>query len=119
MLHKLKKALADAQTGQGSYGPNYDGNMLAASIQGLIAQLSSSAQEQAGTEPDMDNVGRGLEGLPQPYAGAVVLLETIAQCGAIAFDETGAPTPNRELCLRFAGELRVAGNKQGSPTYQD
>jgi hypothetical protein len=54
-------------------------------------------------------IGIDLDGMPQPYAGAIVLLETIAQCGALAFFADGSATPNHELCLRFAGELREAG----------
>lgn len=167
MLHDLKKALAAAKTGQGSYGPNYDGNKLAASIEELIKQMSSSVEEvyqfkkkqvtswsteshafltalaaspeggaydyrtlyttpsgvfkeRAGIDPDLRSVGRNLDDMPQPYAGAVVLLETIAQCGATAFDEMGTPTPNRELCLRFASELRTEGlARKSNPVYQD
>jgi hypothetical protein len=167
MLHDLKQALASARTGHGSYGPNYDGNKLAASIEALIAQLSSSVEEvyqfkkkdvsnwsteshaflvalaasaeggaydyrtlyttpsgvfkeRAGLDPDMKTVGRNLDDMPQPFAGAIVLLETIAQCGATAFDEMGTPTPNRALCLRFAGELRTEGlARKASPVYQD
>lgn len=52
-----------------------------------------------------DHVGRDMEGIVQPYAGAIVLLETIAECGAIAFID-GQRTMNSELCRRFASELR-------------
>lgn len=60
-------------------------------------------EDLSSTEP----VGLNLEGVPQPFAGAIVLLETIAQTGATSFID-GKPTPNRELCLRFASELRAA-----------
>lgn len=70
---------------------------------------------------DTRDVGRDLDNVPQPYAGAVVLLETIAQCGAIAFDGMGNPTPNRELCQRFADELRTEGKARAAATqvFQD
>lgn len=155
MLHDLKQALAAAKTGHGSYGPNYDGNKLAASVESLIALMSGHIVEvhqfklkhstSWSTEPydflaalaasedsgrydfrtlysspagvfakqdrlsDTSTVGKDLGNVPQPYSGAVVLLETIAQCGATAFDGMGNPTPNRELCLRFANELRTEG----------
>ena len=155
MLHDLKQALAAAKTGQGSYGPNYDGNKLAASIESLIRMLDVHIEEvyqfklkhstSWSTEPyaflaalaagedsglydfrtlyttpagvfakkdelsDTSTVGKDLGNVPQPFSGAIVLLETIAQCGATAFDGMGNPTPNRELCLRFASELRTEG----------
>lgn len=59
--------------------------------------------------PDTSHVGRDLGGMPQPFAGAVVLLETIAECGAIAFFDDGTRTPNSELCQKFAEDLRMAG----------
>lgn len=169
MLHDLKQALAAAKTGQGSYGPNYDGNKLAASIESLIKLLSGHIEEvhqfklkratdwttqpydfvaalaaregdtrydfrtlyttPAGViekqdkQSDTSTVGKDLDNVPQPYSGAIVLFETIAQCGATAFDGMGNPTPNRELCLRFANELRTEGlaraNGQVNPRYQD
>lgn len=66
------------------------------------------AAVHAAPQPDLAQVGRDLEAVPQPYAGAIVLLETIAECGADAFDEQGAATPNRRLCLQFAEQLRAA-----------
>jgi hypothetical protein len=169
MLHDLKKALIAAKTGQGSYGPNYDGNKLAASIESLIKLVSGHIEEvhqfkrkdatiwstesyefltalaasedganhdfrtmytspaEVFTKQDarMDTraVGNNLDNVPQPYAGAIVLLETIAQCGATSHDGMGNPTPNRELCLRFASELRAEGQARAQDTtkavYQD
>lgn len=57
---------------------------------------------------DTSHVGRGLDDMPQPFAGAIVLLETIAECGARPYIG-GDPTPMRETCMRFASELRTAG----------
>jgi hypothetical protein len=65
-------------------------------------------------EPDTSRVGRDLDDVPQPYAGAVVLLETIAACGAQPFFANGDSTPMRQLCQRFAGELRSEGKLHGS-----
>jgi hypothetical protein len=45
--------------------------------------------------------------LQQPFAGAITLLETIAQYGMTP-EVDGKPTPNKELCLRFASEMRAA-----------
>ncbi|HJV72703.1 MAG TPA: hypothetical protein VJ654_00650 [Noviherbaspirillum sp.] len=53
-----------------------------------------------------DAIGEGLDEVDQPYAGTIVLLETIAQYGAKSFDD-GNPTPMRALCLRFAAEIRA------------
>jgi hypothetical protein len=55
-----------------------------------------------------DHVGRDLDDMPQPFAGAIVLLETIAECGARPYIGDD-PTPIRDDCNRFAKELRVAG----------
>jgi hypothetical protein len=53
--------------------------------------------------------------IPQPYAGAVTLLETIAQVGAVPYYENGKPTENRELCLKFAEQLRAVAKGDISP----
>lgn len=57
-----------------------------------------------------DHVGRDLDDMPQPYAGAIVLLETIAECGARPYIGED-PTPMRGDCYRFAKELREAGRE--------
>lgn len=46
--------------------------------------------------------------IPQPFAGAITMLELIAEHGAVAKFDDGQPTPNSELCKRFARELRDA-----------
>lgn len=52
--------------------------------------------------------------LPQPYAGAITLLETIAEHGALAKFDDGMPTPNSVLCKRFAEQLRAIAHRAGS-----
>lgn len=73
------------------------------------ADTTASESGEAVTHGNTDHVGRDLDGMPQPFAGAIVLLETIAECGALAFFPDGSRTPNSNLCKRFADELRLAG----------
>lgn len=80
------------------------------------AQLADSTA--LGAPVDISKVGNDLDGVPQPFAGAIVLLETIAQCGALGFFADGSATPNHHLCLRIAEELREAGKVSAAPTAQ-
>lgn len=82
--------------------------------QGRIRALLAS-QPKATFYGDPSKAGRNLDGVPQPYSGAIVLLETIAECGAQSFYEDGKPTPNRELCLKFAAELRDVASQPSAP----
>lgn len=55
-IDDIKKVLTDSQTGQGSYGPNYDGAKLAAALWGLIDAAQAEAvpaPEPVGTIPRM------------------------------------------------------------------
>lgn len=47
----------------------------------------------------------GEDSLPQPFAGAITLLETIAEHGMTPQNKDGTPTANSTLCKRFADEL--------------
>lgn len=60
------------------------------------------------SNPDSNHANAVVEAfdLPQPFAGAVVLLETIAEHGCVSYLPDGSSSPNRDLCLLFAAELR-------------
>jgi hypothetical protein len=58
--------------------------------------------------------GLDLDDMPQPYAGAIVMFETIAEFGMESHYANGQPTENRDLCLRLARELRDAGARVGN-----
>lgn len=64
---------------------------------------------------DTRKVGVGLDHVSQPFCGSIVLLETIAEAGALAFYADGTPTPMRETCLKFADELRAKGKQVSQP----
>lgn len=76
-------------------------------IESRLLELATSYKADLGIDKmgNTDHVGRNLDGVPQPYAGAIVLLETIAECGARAFVGEDR-TENSKLCTRFANELR-------------
>lgn len=75
----------------------------------VAAGAPQADDEQLG---DTSAVGLDMEGIEQPYAGAVVLLETIAEFGAVPFVD-GAATPMRDDCLRLARGLREAARRAG------
>jgi hypothetical protein len=70
-----------------------------------------SSKAAVTTSDSLHIVGIGLTDMPQPYAGAIVMLETIAEFGMQSHYPDGRPTENHELCLRLARELRAAGSK--------
>jgi hypothetical protein len=85
-------------------------------VQALVAELryhrAVAALREAEWNRNLDAansnaVGRDLDGVPQPFSGAIVLLETIAEFGALPFIG-GNPTAMRNDCLRLATELRGA-----------
>jgi hypothetical protein len=55
---------------------------------------------------------------PQPYAGIIVLLETLSEIGMTA-KRDGAPTANSRLCTRFAADLRAILAAQPAPVGVD
>jgi hypothetical protein len=57
------------------------------------------------------NVGKDTDGIPQPYVGAIVFLQHIAEFGLVPFFENGESTPNRETARRMAQELIDAQRK--------
>lgn len=75
-----------------------------------IAEFLQAERAPSGEHGNTDHVGRDMDGIAQPLAGAIVLLETIAECGATAFID-GQRTPNSELCKRFADELRTEARR--------
>lgn len=120
MKAALQAILTAARTGHGSYGPNYDAHKLAEGITALMAQLDAAGAETTAPAaparaPATSPVGLDETGVPQPYSDAVVLLEAIAQTGALAFFDNGAPTPMREMCQRSAAELHREGRRQVAP----
>lgn len=84
-------------------------------IDRLRAALAQQSAERADRIRNTDHVGRNLDGVPQPYAGAIVLLETIAECGALAFVGEQR-TPMSETCTRFANDLRTVAGRRAAET---
>lgn len=75
----------------------------------------SAESAPSGEHGNTDHVGRDMDSIEQPFAGAIVLLETIAECGAIAYID-GQRTQNSELCRRFAAELRTEARRATAGT---
>lgn len=81
----------------------------------LKEQIKNVLKERATVEMlnpvgNTDHVGRDMDDIPQPYAGAIVLLETISECGAKAYIGRER-TPNSELCMKFANDLRAEARR--------
>lgn len=81
----------------------------------LKEQIKNVLKERAAAEmlnplENTDHVGRDLDDIPQPYAGAIVLLETISECGAKAYVGRER-TANSELCIKFANDLRAEARR--------
>jgi len=75
--------------------------------QAVVHKLAESVMQVITAAPAIQQEGAALIGdLPQPFAGAITLLETIATHGAQAAFEDGTATPNAKLCVRFARALR-------------
>lgn len=95
-----------------SYGlvnePNYsadtEADCLAAYAAGLAAAGHTAVSANRFGDPDA--VGNGLDDVDPPLAGAITLLETVAEFGARAFEDNGQPTSHRLLCLAYAKALR-------------